>query len=241
MFLETMNDEEKCFEAFRITPCIMQLHDENIHDVVQRLKKPPYYPYFVRLMWEDDKKNMWTLLYVLPSKEWKKKEKYMFMCYTIYEIRAKNAKERIEKNNAGKGIFLFNPFAMNDRANQRENSNACFIDIVPHAFNQFTKRYLEPKGKLPMTFNQKINHMLMGMQHFDVMGDESSMKHTDKGFAPHDIFMRGGGMLRGQYVNEILIRLFTYVGQDMLTDDQLEWQERMTKEYWHWKMKGIYV
>ena len=52
--------------------------------------------------------------------------------------------------------------------------------------------------------------------------------------------MDGGGILRGYIVSETLIRFFSYVSDDMMYDDQKEWQEEMNSEYFKWKNSGMY-
>jgi hypothetical protein len=63
-------------------------------------------------------------------------------------------------------------------------------------------------------------------------------KHLSDGGLPYDVYLRGGGMLRGKLYNNIMLRLFTYVADDQLFDNQRERQEEMTKEYYQFKRKG---
>ena len=52
--------------------------------------------------------------------------------------------------------------------------------------------------------------------------------------------MAGGGILRGYIVNEVLIRFFSYVSDEMLYEDQKTWQETINKEYFRWLNKGVF-
>ena len=113
------------------------------------------------------------------------------------------------------------------------------VDIVPHAFNRYTERYLKPKGLENIEFERKVESIISRWRHFDVVGDKSSDNNKDKGVAPYDVFMSDGGILRGYVVDEIMIRFFSYVSDDMMYDDQKEWQNEMNSEYFRWLNKGM--
>ena len=233
-----MNDEEKCYEAFRITNWIYDIHMDVHEDVCEKFARGTRFPYFQRYTVKDDKNNEWILTYMCPSKEKKRKSMYLCMCYTIYEIPPK----RKENNsNSGKGILLFDPVAMHKRI-ESGGRMVAFMDIVPHAFNRYTERYLRPKGKDNIEFIRKVESMFARFMHFDVQadmyGDRSSEKHKEEGVIPYDIYMYGGGMLRGQFINSILIRFYTYVSEDMMYHNQIERQEAMQKEHYRWKREG---
>jgi hypothetical protein len=112
------------------------------------------------------------------------------------------------------------------------------VDIVPHAFNRYTERYLKPLGMENIEFERKVESMVLRWMHFDVVGDESSKNNEDKGIAPYDVFMKDGGILRGYMVNEMLLRFFSYVSDKMMYENQKEWQEKMNSEYYHWMNQG---
>ena len=46
-------------------------------------------------------------------------------------------------------------------------------------------------------------------------------------------------MLRGQIVNNLLLRFTTYVSPDMMFDNQLKRQQEMMREHWEWKRTGL--
>lgn len=238
-----MNDDEKTFEAFRMTDRLCELFDRCRHDVVEKFKKGTIFPYFQRVKATDDKGNEWTLLYYILTKAMKKKGRYYTLAYTIYEIPRRRKENDV---NAGKGIMLFDPFAMRDRINNVQDCRpGIIIDIVPHAFNRYTERYLKPMGIEGMEFPRKIENMLTRWQWFDIeadlCGDKNAAKHKGDNICPYDVIMRGGGLLRGQIVQELLLRFTTYVSQDMLFDNQIEQYEKMQREYYRSRRDGIVI
>ena len=63
MILPTMNDDEKFFNAARITPMAMEVHKDCIGDISRKFAKGNRFPYFQRVVFEDDRKNIWWLQY----------------------------------------------------------------------------------------------------------------------------------------------------------------------------------
>ena len=235
-----MTDDDKCFEAFRVTDMLADIIEDVRPTVDERFSKGTRFPYFQRYQTEDDKRNTWTLIFHCPSKEARRKHAYYTYCYTIYEVPPKR---KLNDTNAGKGIIMFDPTAMRN-ARDGKKCFAAIVDIVPHAFNRYTMRYLKPKGIDNMQFEKKIENMVSRFMHFDVaadmFGDDSAIKHKEKDAYPYDIIMRGGGMLRGQLVNGgMLLRFFTYVSEDMYYDAQVERQAEMVREHFRWKQKGM--
>jgi hypothetical protein len=94
-----------------------------------------------------------------------------------------------------------------------------------------------------MEFGRKIESIMARWMHFDIcadkMGDASAAKHIEDNICPYDVYMKGGGMLRGQIVNDMFLRFFTYISEDMMFDLQKEIQRDMTKEHYQWVRKGL--
>lgn len=241
MVVHTMSDEEKTFEALRVTPIAMKAYVDMGEEISRKFLKGTKFPYFQRIMFKDDRHNEWYLTFMCLSKSDKKKHRFYCFCYTIYEIEKKKSDgmKKID-GNTGKGILSFDPIAANKALEKKEHGLVAVVDIVPHAFNRYTERYLKPLGKENIEFVRKVESIMARSMHFDVMGDESSEKNKDKGFAPYDIFMKGGGILRGYFASDMLIRFFSYISDDMLHESQREWQEEMTKEHFRWKNLGMY-
>jgi hypothetical protein len=180
------------------------------------------------------------MIILCKSKKAARKGQFWSFCYTTYEIQKKrNDGTNKYDGNTGKGILAIDPFAMKNRADGIYKGMGAVMDITPHALNRYTQRYLKPNGLENIELVRKVESMILRWRHFDVMGDRSSEKHKDKGFAPYDVFMSDGGILRGYMVNEMLIRFFSYVSDDMMYDDQKEWQDEMNSEYFRWLNKGI--
>lgn len=57
----------------------------------------------------------------------------------------------------------------------------------------------------------------------------------------YNVFMKDGGVLRGQILNNICLRFFTYIFDDMLFDNQRQTQENMMKEYMQLKREGMKI
>lgn len=235
-----MNDEERCFEAFRMTPVLYEMFNNVRKEACDRFHKGTRFPYFQRYVFTDDKRNDWTLLLWCPSKTDKKKKRFYVTAYTIYEVQRKRKEEDV---NCGKGVLMFDPIAMQNKIDGRPNTGAIVYEIVPHAFNRYTERYLKPKGLDGMEFKRKVENILSRWQHFDISadlhGDKNAEKHAKDGLMPYDVIMRGGGMLRGFIVDELLIRFKTYVADDQMFDNQKERQAEMVREHYEWKRLGI--
>ena len=239
MILPTMNDDEKFFNAARITPLAIEVHKDCIDDISRKFAKGNRFPYFQRVVFEDDRKNTWWLTYMVRNKSDKKKGHMYTFCYTVYEIQKKKEDGSGKYDgNTGKGVLLFDPVSMDKRLNG-EHVVGMFgvFDIIPHAFNRYTQRYLKPKGKENIEFQRKVESMMARWGHFDIDGDISSDKH---GNFPYDVFMSGGGMLRGQMETNNLIRFYTYVDGDMMFNNQVERQDEIRKEYYKWLRKGVF-
>ena len=242
MVLYTMNNEEKVFEAVRTVPVINVLLDKVKHEVTDKFRRATKYPYILRYDLTDDRMNNWRVLCILPSKAVKKKHIYQTLCYTTYEVPPM----RKENNtNSGRGALLYDPLAMAHYIENRDDPNvrlAAVMDIVPHAVNRFTDRCLKAEGKTGLDIHKKMESLILRWRHFDVLpdqhGDLSSIKHKDDGLLPYDIIMGEGGLLRGQLVNNLLVRMFTYVSKDDLFENQEERHAEMLRERMEWKAKG---
>ena len=230
-----MNDEDKAFEAFRISTYLRKCMQEYIPVVTERFKnnKGGRFPYFQRLLVTDDKANKWMCLFYELSKDDKKRRVFQTRAYTTYEVPRRHVENDV---NAGKGCIIFDPFSMSKRFLEENSKTSFVMDIVPHAVNRYTERYLIPNGKGDLEWGKKIENILSRWMYVDVCadlkGDLNAEKNKKDNLCPYDVLMRGGGMLRGQVVNEILIRFTTYVSPDMMFDGQLERQEEMIREYW---------
>ena len=241
MVLPTMNDDEKAFEAFRIYKTAISVYEEYGDLIWERFRKGTKFPYVQRIAFDDDRRNKWIMLVICKSKKMARKGQFWCFCYTTYEIEKKNSDGTNKYDgNTGKGILAIDPFAMKNRSDGIYKGMGAVIDITPHALNRYTQRYLKPNGLENIEFARKVESMILRWRHFDVMGDRSSEKHKDKGFAPYDVFMSDGGILRGYMVNEMLIRFFSYVSDDMMYDDQKEWQDEINSEYFRWLNKGVF-
>lgn len=241
MILSTMNDNEKAFEAFRIYPVAIDMYERISDELWGKFKKGTKFPYFQRIAFSDDRNNKWVMSILCKSRKEMKKGHFWCFCYTTYEIEKKRHDGTNKYDgNTGKGVLAIDPFAMKNRANGVNVGMGAVMDITPHALNRYTQRYLKPKGLENMEFIKKVENIILRWRHFDVIGDESSDKHDDKGIAPYDVFMAGGGILRGYIVNEMLIRFFSYVSDEMLYEDQKTWQETINKEYFRWLNKGVF-
>ena len=241
MVLHTMNDEEKGWEAFRIYPTAIDLYEQYKDKMWEKFRKGTKFPYIQRIAFDDDRRNRWIMIILCKSKKAARKGQFWSFCYTTYEIQKKrNDGTNKYDGNTGKGILGIDPFGMKVRVNGGTYGLGMIVDIVPHAFNRYTERYLKPKGLENIEFERKVESIISRWRHFDVVGDKSSGKNKDKGIVPYDVFMSDGGMLRGYVVDEIMIRFFSYVSDDMMYDDQKEWQDEMNSEYFKWKNNGMY-
>ena len=250
MILHTMSDDEKFVNVARITPIAMDVHKRHFEEICRKFAKGNRFPYFQRVVFEDDRKNMWWLTYMVRNKSDKKKGRIWTLCYTVYEIQKKK-----KDGNTGKGVLMFDPLAMDKKLNGENVMGLCAVyDIIPHAFNRYTQRYLKPKGKDDIEFQRKVESMMSRFGHIDMDGDISSDKH---GSHPYDMFMSCGGMLRGQvetydmftsyegmlrgqFETHILIRFYTYIGEDMMFNNQIERQDEIRKEYYQWEREGVF-
>jgi hypothetical protein len=52
--------------------------------------------------------------------------------------------------------------------------------------------------------------------------------------------MKDGGILRGYITDEMMLRFFSYISDDMLYENQKEWQEKMNNEYLRWVNDGVF-
>lgn len=239
MVLPTMNDKEKAYEAFRIYNTAIGIYNEYKEEIWDKFRRGTKFPYVQRIQFNDDRNNKWLMLIICKSKKAVKKGQFWNFCYTTYEIQKKR-KDGTNKfdGNTGKGILAIDPFAMKSRVNGSNRGLGMVVDIVPHAFNRYNERYLKPLGMENIEFERKVESMVLRWMHFDVVGDESSKNNEDKGIAPYDVFMKDGGILRGYIVDEILLRFFSYVADNMMYESQKEWQEKMNSEYYHWMNQG---
>ncbi len=244
MIVPTMNDEEKTFEAVRVCHILDEIMRQRKYEASEKFRKATKYPYIMRFEYTDDRMNKWRILFILQNKWYKKKKLFRTMAYTTYEVPPKREKNYL---NAGKGILLYDPPAMSQYIKNIDNPDSRMVavsDIVPHAINQFTERALKPEGKGDLEFHKKVEELILRWRHFDVSadiyGDKSSLKHRDEGICPYDLVMSDGGMLRGQIVDNFMIRLFTYVGKDDLYEDQQERYDDMMRERAEWLRQGYY-
>lgn len=241
MILPTMTDEERVYEAVRTTHWLVGNFYDHRDDIIDKFRRGTRFPYFQRIRLKDDKHNEWWFTCLCPSKENRKKKTFKTLAYTIYDVPPKRTENR---TNAGKGLLMFDPFAMKKFYETKEREAGSIVaDITPHAVNRYTERYLKPAGKEGLQIQRKAESIMLRWMHFDIAadlaGDKNAKKHKDDGICPLDITMKGGGMFRGHVVNDLLVRLTTYVSDDMLFDNQRERQEEMTKEYYDWKRRGI--
>lgn len=231
-----MNDEEKFHEAFRAVERAKRVFDNVMEDVTDRFSRGTHFPYFNRYVFEDNG-NTWHLVFMCRSKEQKKKKAFFTFCYTTYSIE--KPKHDI---NCGKGILWFDPNGLWHFLHRSPGRHGmgCVIDITPHAFNRYTERYLKPKG-LSLEFDKKVENILYRWKWYDMEGDKSSKKYTQDVISSYDVFMTGGGMLRGQILDNLTMRFFTYVSEDMYYSNQLERQEEKFKEYQRIKNESVRV
>ena len=242
MILPTMNDEELLFEAVRTTHWLCGCFGDFKDEVIDKFRRGTRFPYFQRIRLRDDKGNEWWFTCLCPSKEYKKRMMFKTFAYTVYDVPPKRSENL---TNAGKGALVFDPLAMKTYLETKERAPGSIVaDITPHAMNRYTDRYLKPAGKEGLDVQQKMESIMQRWMHFDICadltGDKNAKKHTGDGICPIDINTRGGGMFRGYVANNLLMRLTTYVSDDMLYDNQRERQDEMTREYNDWKRRGIY-
>ena len=242
MILPTMNDDERCFEAFRVLGPAYMMYCKLEPTIVSKFSKATKYPYILRFPFVDDKRNDWRLVCILPSKAAKKKLRYMTMCYTTFDVPPRRMED---DRNAGTGVIMFDPFIMwNEVYGKGGDRNPCFMEIVPHAFNRYTETYLTPQGLTDLDIHKKVENMLLRWWHYDVApdlhGDKSAVKHKNDGICPYDVIMKGGGILRGQFTCPTLIRFFTYISKEKMYDNQEERYAEIAREAWQWRVKGIY-
>ena len=240
MLLPTMNDEEKGWEAYRVYPLAKEVYDNYRPIVMDKFRRGTKFPYFQRVVFKDDRNNEWVMTFLCKSKANRKNGPIWLMCHTVYEIQKKKSDgTNMYDGNTGKGIIAFDPIGLYNRVEKNsEKGMGMILDIVPHAFNRYTERYLKPLGKENIEFQRKVESIISRWLHFDIMGDPHD-NYDDKGILAYDVFMNGGGMLRGQVVDGMLIRFFTYVNEEMMYDNQLERQTEMHREYHKWKREGL--
>lgn len=236
-----MTDEERIYEAVRTTNWLVENFHDFKDDIIDKYRRGTRFPYFQRIQLKDDKNNEWWFTCMCPTKEYKKKMMFQTFAYTIYDVPPQRKENR---TNAGKGVLMFDPIAMKRFCDTKQREAGSMVtDITPHAINRYTERYLVPAGKEGLEIQYKVESIMQRWMHFDICadlyGDKNAKKHKDDGICPIDITMRGGGMFRGYIVNDLLMRLTTYVAADMLYDNQRERQEEMTKEHYKWKRMGL--
>lgn len=243
MILPTMNDDDKGYEVFRMLTTLGDLHKDVKPEVARKFANGTRFPYFQRYTFTDDKMNKWFVVYGCLSKEHKKKGVYISFSYITYDVPRKHKQYDV---NAGRGVLLFDHVQMKCWHDNKLTGNekpSPIMDIVPHAINRYTERYLKPKGMENMEFGRKVESIMSRWMHFDIcadkMGDTSAAKHMNGSICPYDVYMKGGGMLRGQVMNDMFIRFFTYISDDMMFDLQKEIQKDMTKEHYQWVRKGL--
>lgn len=241
MILPTMTDEERVYEAVRTAHWLCSCFADFKEEIIDKYRRGTRFPYFQRILLEDDKRNEWWFTCLCPSKEHRKKMLFMTFAYTIYDVPPKRTEKR---SNAGKGVLVFDPMAMKKYMDTKSREAGSMVtDITPHALNRYTERYLKPAGKEGLEVQRKVESIMQRWMHFDLCadlaGDKNTKKHKEDGICPIDITMRGGGMFRGCIVNNLLIRLMTYVADDMMYDNQKERQQEMLNEYLDWKRRGI--
>lgn len=233
-----MNDEEKAYEAFRVTNWLADIIDDVWREVSEKFRRGTRYPYFQRYTMTDDKNNRWVVLFYQLSKAMRRQEKFFCKAYTTYDIPRRRVMDDV---NAGRGCLLFDPKLTQMQLRGEKDRHAIIYDIVPHAFNRYTERYLKPLGKQDMEFARKIEDILSRSLWFDILadmeGDRNAAKHRGDNICSYDIIMRGGGMLRGQIVHEMLLRISTYVSEDMFFDIQHQRQQKMVSEYYRFKRR----
>ena len=232
MILPTMNETERIYEVFRMTNVLCDIYSECEPMLVEKFRKATRFPYFQRIAYKDDKGNDWTLLAYMTSKDSKRKGIYRRLAYITYDIPRKRVEDDV---NAGRGCIAIDPFAM-QRTVKHQNQRGAVTEIVPHAFNRYTQRYLKPLGKENIEFGYKLESILSRYLWFDVCadmyGDKNAEKHKEDNICPYDMILKGGGLLRGQFVNNLLLRFTTYIGKDQMFENQRVQYDRMMKEYW---------
>lgn len=236
MILQTMTDEEKAFEAFCVYETALNIYKEHKDKIWDKFERGTRFPYFQRIQFVDGRNNKWMLTFLCKTKKMAKKGQFWCSCYTVYEIQKKDRRygTNMVDGNTGKGVLMIDPFAMKSRVNKTNKGLGMVVDIVPHAFNRYTDRYLKPKGLQNIEFERKVESIMLRWKYFDVSGDKASENNKEKGMSPYDVFMDGGGILRGYIVDEILMRFFSYVSDDMMYKDQKKWQDEMNTEYTKW-------
>ena len=202
MILQNMTDKEKFYEAIRVAEKTKNLFDNVLDDVMDKFRRGQRFPYFIRYAFEDHGNN-WRLVFMCRSKEQKKKKAFFSFCYTTYNIE-KSPKDMGPKDlKHGKDI----------------NCGKGILWFDPNGLWHYLHHY------------QKVESIMNRWRWCDVVGDKSSQKYTKNVLSSYDIFMQGGGMLRGQILDMLSMRFFTYVSEDMYYSNQLERQEETLREY----------
>ena len=196
------------------------------------------FPYYNRYIVDDGRNNKWHLVYFCPSKAYRKKRLSLHYLYTVYEIFPTHKENQ---SNYGKGVLLIFPshvqkYCMERLLNGNSNTIPPVLDIVPHAINRYTERYLNPRGIIDFNIHNKVENIMSRFQHVDtesdLHGDKSSQKYVKDGVTPFDFVFRDGGMLRGScYVYKTYIQLYTYVDASMMYDNQIERGKEIMNDY----------
>lgn len=232
MILPYMTDDEKGFQVFRIRDLARRWAYDFRKEAFPKFDKAFKYPYNLFKKYDDGYGNEWTLLYCLPCKEDKKKGRVRCICYTTYLVEKKDKKGKMKfDGNTGKGVIMFDPLVF-WKANEENRMGGGIMEFLPHVMHRYTQRYLKPLGKDDLPFDKKIASITARWKYFDIGGDAYSQKHNDKGVLAYDVYLKGGGMLRGQMINAVYVKFFTYVSDDMLYENQRETQEKISKEYY---------
>ena len=217
MILPTMNDDERCYEVYRICQKAYNWYNDFGRDCVDKIRNANRFPYFIHRDITDDHGNKWTLGMSIGSKQQKKKKlmrSYMFTPYV--------------DEKGGRGAIGCDPMML-CFATPENMRGAMILDLTPHALARYTQRYCVPNGK-DYDFQRKIDSIMLRWQWFDVLGDKHSLKY-DKGLLPYDVYMSGGGMMRGWVINPMFVRFYTYVSDDLLFSNQRETQDKIGKEF----------
>ena len=241
MILPQMTDDEKGYQAFRIRDLAKRWAYKFREEVLPKFDKAFKYPYSLFKKHDDGYGNEWTLLFCLPCKEDKKRGRMRALCFTTYNVEKKDKKGRMKfDGNTGKGVILFDPLTL-WCASKENRMGGGVMEFLPHVLHRYTERYLKPLGKENISTDKKIASIAARWKYFDVGGDEYSQKHNDKGILAYDVFLKGGGMLRGQMSNPIYVKFFTYVSDDQLYENQRETQQKITNEYYSLLREGKLV
>ena len=238
MILPQMTDTEKSYHAFRIKDLAKRWAYEFRREVAQKFDKAFKYPYSLFRKHNDGYGNEWTLLFCLPCKEDKKKGRMRALCYTVYNVEKKDRKGRMKfDGTTGKGVIMFDPLLL-WCASPDNHMGGGVVEFLPHVMNRYTQRYLKPLGKENIPFDKKMASIVARLKYFDTEGDAYSQKYSGEDKMPYDMFLKGGGMLRGQLTSAIYVKFYTYVSDELLYDNQRRTQEKISQEFYSLLKEG---